>query len=129
TFKVRVAEGVATQVDAIADSDADQMWNTLARTIKDAAKDTLVVAIGTSKTHIARRESWWLREEVQSKVAAKQARFRELLSCREDNQEDRARALERYKEAKREAGKAVAEAKEKAYEDLYKKLDTKEGAN
>ncbi|XP_071740544.1 uncharacterized protein [Rutidosis leptorrhynchoides] len=36
---------------------------------------------------------------------------------------------ERYKEAKREAKKAVAIAKDKAYEDLYRKLDSKEGAN
>nr|GEY69048.1 hypothetical protein [Tanacetum cinerariifolium] len=71
--------------------------------IKDAAKDSLGVAIGTSNTHTTRRESWWLCEEVQSKVAEKQARFKELLTCRK--------------------------AKEKAYEDLYKKLDSKEGAN
>ncbi|GJY54008.1 hypothetical protein Tco_0445672 [Tanacetum coccineum] len=68
-------------------------------------------------------------KEVQSKVAEKQARFRELLSCYEGNLEERLRAQERYKLAKREAKKAVAQAKEKAYEDLYKKLDSKEGAN
>nr|GEY80232.1 protein RAE1 [Tanacetum cinerariifolium] len=34
-----------------------------------------------------------------------------------------------YKVAKREAKIAVARAKDKAYEDLYKKLDSKEGAN
>ncbi|GKA58408.1 hypothetical protein Tco_0757596 [Tanacetum coccineum] len=45
------------------------------------------------------------------------------------NQEDRIRAQERYKEAKREAKSIVALAKEKAYEELYKKLNTKEGAN
>ncbi|GJW41497.1 retrovirus-related pol polyprotein LINE-1 [Tanacetum coccineum] len=48
-------------------------------------------------------QSWWLCEEVQSIVAMKQARFRELLSCREGNQEERLRAHERYKEAKKEA--------------------------
>ncbi|GJR81973.1 retrovirus-related pol polyprotein LINE-1 [Tanacetum coccineum] len=36
---------------------------------------------------------------------------------------------ERYKAAKREVKIAVAQAKDKAYEDLYKKLDSKEGAN
>ncbi|GKA47659.1 hypothetical protein Tco_0740542 [Tanacetum coccineum] len=77
--------------------------------IKDAAKDALGVAIGTSKTHTARRESWWL--------------------CEEGNEEERLRAQERYKEAKRQAKKVIAQAKEKAYEDLYKKLDSKEGAN
>ncbi|GKD50313.1 hypothetical protein Tco_1279289, partial [Tanacetum coccineum] len=63
--------------------------------IKDAAKETLGVAIETSKTHTARRESWWLCEEVQAIVAVKQARFRELLSCREGNEEERLRARER----------------------------------
>ncbi|GKD61813.1 craniofacial development protein 2, partial [Tanacetum coccineum] len=129
TFRSRVAEGVSTRVKALAACDADSMWNTLASIIKDAAKDTLGVAMGTSKTHTARRESWWLCEEVQSIVAVKQARFRELLLCREGNEEERLRAHERYKEAKRQAKKVVAQAKEKAYEDLYKKLDSKEGAN
>ncbi|GJY90157.1 retrovirus-related pol polyprotein LINE-1, partial [Tanacetum coccineum] len=109
--------------------DANSMWNFLASIIRDAAKDSLGEALGSSKTHTARRESWWLCEEVQSKVAEKQARFRELLSCQEGNLEERLRAQERYKLAKREAKKAVAQAKEKAYEDLYKKLDSKEGAN
>ncbi|GJX44891.1 craniofacial development protein 2 [Tanacetum coccineum] len=128
-FRSRVAEGVSTRVEALAAGDANSMWNTLASTIKDAAKDTLGVAIGTSKTHTARRESWWLCEEVQAIVAVKQTRFRELLSCREGNEEERLRAQARYKEAKRQTKKVVAQAKEKAYEDLYKKLDSKEGAN
>ncbi|GKC80833.1 retrovirus-related pol polyprotein LINE-1, partial [Tanacetum coccineum] len=68
-FRARVVEGVSTQ-------------------------DILGVAIGTSKSHTAYMESWWLCEEVQSKVAVKQARFRELLLCREGNQEERLRAQE-----------------------------------
>ncbi|GKB79394.1 hypothetical protein Tco_0946289 [Tanacetum coccineum] len=128
-FRARVAEGVSTQVEVLSTSDAESMWNILATSIKEAAKNTLGVAIGSSKTHTARRESWWLCEEVQSKVTAKQARFRELLSCREGDQDDRLRVQERYKEAKKVAKKAVAQAKEKAYEQLYKNLDSKEGAN
>ncbi|GKE54011.1 hypothetical protein Tco_1489167 [Tanacetum coccineum] len=77
------------------------MWNTLANIIKDAAKDTLGVAIGTSKTHTPQRESWWLCEEVQAIVTVKQARFRELLSCREGNEEERLRAHERIAKARR----------------------------
>nr|GEY07970.1 hypothetical protein [Tanacetum cinerariifolium] len=38
-------------------------------------------------------------------------------------------AKERYKVAKRESKITVDRAKDKAYEDLYKKLDSKEGAN
>ncbi|GJW90769.1 retrovirus-related pol polyprotein LINE-1 [Tanacetum coccineum] len=128
-FRSRVSEGVSAQIEAIFASDANSMWNFLASIIKDATKDSLGEALGSSKTHTARRESWWVCEEVQYKVAEKQARFRELLSCQEGNLEERLRAQERYKLAKREAKKAVAQAKEKAYEDLYKKLDSKEGAN
>ncbi|GKA92559.1 hypothetical protein Tco_0814484 [Tanacetum coccineum] len=66
------------------------MWNRLANTIREAAKETLGVVVGASITHIGR------------------------------NEEDRSATEERYKEAKREAKKAVARAKDKAYEDLYK---------
>nr|GEV60521.1 hypothetical protein [Tanacetum cinerariifolium] len=75
------------------------------------------------------KESWWFCEEVQTKVATKLSRFKELLSCREGNQEDIDMAKERYKAAKREAKEAVALEKDKAYEELYKRLDSKEGAN
>ncbi|XP_071712870.1 uncharacterized protein [Rutidosis leptorrhynchoides] len=56
-------------------------------------------------------------------------RFRELIRCWDGTRDDRTRAEERYKEANRESKKAVARAKDKAYEDLYRKLDSKEGAN
>ncbi|GKA11361.1 hypothetical protein Tco_0690794 [Tanacetum coccineum] len=93
------------------------MWNRLANTIREAAKETLGVVAGASRTHIGRRESWWFSEEVQNKVKAKQTRFRELISMR-GNEADRSATEERYKEAKREAKKAVARAKDKAKMDL-----------
>nr|GEY30296.1 retrovirus-related Pol polyprotein LINE-1 [Tanacetum cinerariifolium] len=94
-FRYRVAEGVLTRVEALAACDAGSMLNTLASIIKDAAKDTLGVAIRTSKTHTARMESLWLCEEVQSIIAMKQAWFQELLSCQEGNEEERLGVLER----------------------------------
>ncbi|XP_071732414.1 uncharacterized protein [Rutidosis leptorrhynchoides] len=96
---------------------------------EEAAKEALGVSAGTSRGHRSDRESWWLNDEVQSKVALKQLRFRELIACRDGTPAGRTRVVERYKEAKREAKKAVARAKEKAYEGLYRKLDSKEGAN
>nr|GEZ16793.1 hypothetical protein [Tanacetum cinerariifolium] len=105
----------------------DQMWNTLACVMKDETKDSLGVA--SARTHSTHMESWWSCEEVQTKVATKQSRFKDLISCSEGNQEDIDRAKERYKAAKREAKIAVAKAKDKAYEDLYKKLDSKEAVN
>ncbi|XP_071688498.1 uncharacterized protein [Rutidosis leptorrhynchoides] len=113
----------------VSHDDADRMWNCLATTIREVAKEALGVAVGTSRGHRSNRESWWLSDEVQSKVALKQQRFRELITCRVGTLADRTRVEERYREAKREAKKAVACAKEKAYEDLYRKLGSKEGAN
>nr|GEW71481.1 hypothetical protein [Tanacetum cinerariifolium] len=71
------------------------MWIILACCIKDAAKDSVGMTRESSRTHSSHKESWWFGEEVQSKIAAKQARFRELLLCREGNQKDRAMAKER----------------------------------
>ncbi|XP_071686541.1 uncharacterized protein [Rutidosis leptorrhynchoides] len=129
TFKTLVVERVDAEVDMVSHDDADQMWNCLAHIIREAAKEALGVAVGTSGGHRSDRESWWLSDEVQSKVALKQIRFREFITCREGTPAGRTMSEERYKEAKREAKKAEARAKEKAYEDLYRKLDSKEGEN
>ncbi|XP_071715180.1 uncharacterized protein [Rutidosis leptorrhynchoides] len=122
-------ERIGAEVEIGRQNDADQMWNRLASTIREVAKEALGVAVGTSRGHKSDRESRWLNNEVQSKVEIKQLRFRELISCQEGTPTNRLRVVERYKEAKREAKKAVARAKENAYEDLYMKLDSKEGAN
>ncbi|XP_071699534.1 uncharacterized protein [Rutidosis leptorrhynchoides] len=129
TFKASVLERVEAGMDTVTQVNADQMWNSLATTIRDVAKETLGVAVGISRGHKSSRESWWISDEVQTKVALKQLRFRELIRCRDGTRDDRTRAEERYKEANREAKKAVARANDKAYEDLYRKLDSKEGAN
>ncbi|XP_071703872.1 uncharacterized protein [Rutidosis leptorrhynchoides] len=110
TFKASVLERVEARVETVTHGDADQMWNSLASIIRDEAKESLGVALGSFRGHKSSRESWWI-------------------SGREGSREDRTRAEERYKEAKREAKKAVARAKDNAYEELYKKLDSKEGAN
>ncbi|GJZ34752.1 ubiquinol oxidase, mitochondrial-like protein [Tanacetum coccineum] len=91
-FRTRVTEGVTTEVGGRTTTDAEQMWNRLANTIRETAKETLGVVAGASRTHIGRRESWWFSEEVQNKA-------------------DRSVTDERYKEAKREAKKVVARAK------------------
>nr|GEX50182.1 hypothetical protein [Tanacetum cinerariifolium] len=128
-FRSRVIKGVTPKEKGRSVSDAEQMWNTLANTIKEAAKETLRVVEGTLRTRIGRKESWWISEKVQGKVKAKQTRFIELISMRGEDKANRSAAEERYKEAKKEAKKAVARVKEKAYEDLYKRLDSKEGEN
>ncbi|GJV72159.1 hypothetical protein Tco_1492154 [Tanacetum coccineum] len=82
-----------------------------------------------SASNADQMESWWFNEEVQTKVAAKKYRLKELLLCREGHQEYIDMAKEKYKLAKREAKIVVAQAKDKAYKDLYKKLDSKDRAN
>nr|GEW69580.1 hypothetical protein [Tanacetum cinerariifolium] len=95
-----------------------------------ACKDCGVFpGVASARIHSTHMESWWFCEGVQTKVATKQSRFKELLSCSEGNQEDIDRAKERYKAAKKKAKIAVVKAKDKACEDLYKKLDSKEGVN
>ncbi|XP_071698910.1 uncharacterized protein [Rutidosis leptorrhynchoides] len=121
TFKTSVVERVDEEVDLILQDDADQMWNCLTSIIREVAKETLGVVAGFSGRHKSDRESWWLSDKVQSKVALKQLRFRELITCREGAPADRTRVEQRYKEAKREAKKAVARVKEKAYEELIAK--------
>ncbi|XP_071740100.1 uncharacterized protein [Rutidosis leptorrhynchoides] len=129
TFRVTVADRLSVEGDNVAPTDVDHIWNRMASTIREVAKEALGVTLGTSRAHKSSRESWWLSDDVQTKVALKQMRFRELITFGEGTSAERTRVEERYKEAKREAKKAVAIAKDKAYEDLYRKLDSNEGAN
>nr|GEV85861.1 retrovirus-related Pol polyprotein LINE-1 [Tanacetum cinerariifolium] len=124
TFRANVSEKLSALEDVMSARNVDQMWNTFADVTRDVAKDSLGVASESARTYSTHRESWWFCEEVQTKVATKQSRFKELLACRNGIQEDIDLAKERYKAAKREAKIAV-----EAYEDLYKKLDSNEGAN
>nr|GEY31792.1 hypothetical protein [Tanacetum cinerariifolium] len=102
TFRANVFEKLSALEDVMSARNVDQMWNTFADVIKDVERDSL---------------------------ETKQSRFKELLACRNDIQEDIDLAKERYKAANREAKIVVAQAKDEAYEDLYKKLDSKDGAN
>ncbi|XP_071699665.1 uncharacterized protein [Rutidosis leptorrhynchoides] len=129
TFRTTVADRLSVEGDNVAPAHVDQLWNRMASTIREVVKEALGVALGTSRAHKSNRESWWLSDDVQTKVALKQTRFKELITFRAGTPTERTRVEERYKEAKREAKKAVAIAKDKAYEDLYRKLDSKEGAN
>ncbi|XP_071739170.1 uncharacterized protein [Rutidosis leptorrhynchoides] len=129
TFRATVANRLSVEGDNVAHTNVDQIWNRMAYTIREVAKEALGVTLGTSTAHKSSRESWWLSDDVQTKVALKQTRFRELITFEEGTSAERTRVEERYKEAKREAKKAVAIAKDKVYEDLYRKLDSKEGAN
>ncbi|XP_071740380.1 uncharacterized protein [Rutidosis leptorrhynchoides] len=66
TFKTLVVERLEAEVEMVSQDEADQMWTFLASTIREAAKEALGVAVGTSRGHRSDRESWWLSDEVQS---------------------------------------------------------------
>ncbi|GJS42414.1 leucine--tRNA ligase [Tanacetum coccineum] len=51
-FRTRVTEGVTPEVGGRTTTDTEQMWNRLANTIIEAAKETLKVVAGASRTHI-----------------------------------------------------------------------------
>ncbi|GJW32833.1 retrovirus-related pol polyprotein LINE-1 [Tanacetum coccineum] len=75
TFRATFFEKLSTLWEDMATSDADQMWNTLSRSIKDAEKDFVDVTSESTRTHSTHKESWWFCEEVHTKIAAKQARI------------------------------------------------------
>ncbi|XP_071688303.1 uncharacterized protein [Rutidosis leptorrhynchoides] len=129
TFRANVVERVGAEIENVDFIYMDQMWNSLTSTIRGGAKESLGVAVGTSRDQKGCRESWWLSDEVQNKVTLKQARFRELTSFRGGTLADRNSIEKSYKEAKREAKIAMMLAKDKAYEEFCKRLDSKEGAN
>ncbi|GJR38065.1 retrovirus-related pol polyprotein LINE-1 [Tanacetum coccineum] len=87
-FKATVFEKLSALEEDMSAGNADQMWNILAGVIRDAAKDSLGVASESSRTYSTHRESWWFSEEVQTVIGTKKSRFKELLSCRDGNQED-----------------------------------------
>ncbi|GJT66559.1 ribonuclease H-like domain-containing protein [Tanacetum coccineum] len=85
-------EGLLTLVE---ECDAKQMWNILARSIREAVKDSLGVASGSARSYSSHKESCWFDEKVQSKVALNETRFKELLLCHEGHPEDRDMVRER----------------------------------
>ncbi|XP_071739822.1 uncharacterized protein [Rutidosis leptorrhynchoides] len=108
TFRAIVVNRLSVEEDYVAPTDADQIWNRMASTIRDVAKETLGVAIGTSRAHKSRRESWWLSDDVQSKVVLKQTR---IAKARERGRRD----LGNIKYIKDVAGQSIA------IEDLIRK--------
>ncbi|XP_076954466.1 uncharacterized protein LOC143628907 [Bidens hawaiensis] len=117
-FKDKIVLVTSTQLG----DDANQMWEAMATTITQVAKETLGVTTGRSSGH---KESWWWNDEVQTKIKDKQESFRDLLKCTDE--EKRLRLREGYKKAKKEAKKTVMEAKNTAYMRMYESLETKEG--
>ncbi|XP_076909446.1 uncharacterized protein LOC143566705 [Bidens hawaiensis] len=86
--------------------DANRIWEDMAASITQVAKETLGSTTGRTNGN---KESWWWNEDVQSKIKDKQRSLRDLLRC--TNEGEHWRLREKYKNARREAKKAVTEAK------------------
>nr|XP_043638032.1 uncharacterized protein LOC122609036 [Erigeron canadensis] len=130
TFRSTTSTRFSLEIQNGAHMDADQLWTHLAKGMRETAKAVLGETRGTGSQRNGGRESWWISEEVQTKVAIKLSCFKELIKSKQNGtNEDWYMARQRYYEPKKEANKIVAIAKERAYEELYKKLDSKEGKN
>nr|GEX52692.1 hypothetical protein [Tanacetum cinerariifolium] len=92
-------------------------------------RDMLIATLIGNRRCTLREEATWEGGDMEAKDFMEEPEGGELLACRDGIQEDNDLAKEMYKAAKREAKIVVAWAKDEAYEDLYKKLDSKEGAN
>lgn len=62
-----------------AGGDANLMWFSMASAIRKVGEKVVGVSSGRFS---GPKEAWWWNEEVQKKVKAKQALFKELLSVR-----------------------------------------------
>ncbi|XP_074354663.1 uncharacterized protein LOC141693456 [Apium graveolens] len=123
--RVRIfKERIGLEQRSFVGDDVNQIWNHLDSLIRGVAKDML--GITSWKIH-DQKEAWWWNEDVQERVKVKQARFKELICCNEQEKFDTKKIL--YKATKRLAKRAVVEVKDKAYEEMYISLSTNEGAN
>nr|GEX91495.1 craniofacial development protein 2 [Tanacetum cinerariifolium] len=74
-FRARVIEEVIPEEEDRLAPDAEQMWNRLANTIREAAKETLGVVAGTLRMRLGHRESWWISDEIQKEKGLRIVRF------------------------------------------------------
>ncbi|XP_071699642.1 uncharacterized protein [Rutidosis leptorrhynchoides] len=74
TFRATVTERLSVEGDNVAPTNVDQIWNRMASIIREVEKEALGVTLGTSRANKSSRESWWLSDDVQTKVALKQTR-------------------------------------------------------
>ncbi|XP_074347373.1 uncharacterized protein LOC141686222 [Apium graveolens] len=123
--RVRIfKEQISLEQRRFVGDDVNQIWNHLVSLIRGVAKDML--GIISAKIH-DQKEAWWWNEDVQERVKVKQAHFKELICCNDQEEFDTKKIL--YKEAKRLEKRAMVEVKDKAYEEMYIGLSTNEGAN
>uniref|UniRef100_A0A914XIS3 Reverse transcriptase domain-containing protein n=1 Tax=Plectus sambesii TaxID=2011161 RepID=A0A914XIS3_9BILA len=97
----------------------NDVWAQVAQAITTHATTILGTTKGGKKPN---KESWWWSEEIRDAVRQKKAAYKEWQRSRSD--ED----YRAYRTAKTNAKAAVAKARHEACNNLYKQLDTQEGA-
>lgn len=97
----------------------DHTWSSFTTSITSIAQSELgVTKPGTRKID---KQTWLWTDNVQEKVHAKKAAFKQLQASKTEE------TLQNYRATKKEAKKAVAEAKANHHQHLYDQLTTKEG--
>ncbi|XP_074344547.1 uncharacterized protein LOC141683691 [Apium graveolens] len=103
--RVRIfKERIGLEQRSFEEADVNQLWYQVASLIRGIAKDVLGSTSG--KIH-DQKEAWWWNADVQERVKDKQAHFKELMCCNEQEEFDTKKTI--YKEAKRLDKKAVRE--------------------
>ena len=63
--------------------DANDIWVNMAETIRKVAGETL--GVSTEKLKVF-KESWWWKDEVQNNIKDKNKRFKEHMTCTEEEE-------------------------------------------
>ena len=103
------------------DGSVNEKWNNIKCTLMQAAEEVCGKTKGGRMGE--RKETWWWNEEVQEKIKAKKAAFKEWQRTREESKK------EEYKVRKGEAKRAVAKARAESLNAIYDTLDENQGCN
>jgi hypothetical protein len=95
------------------------MWKEMATHIWKMAIKVFGVTRGNKREP---KYTWWWNDDVQKAINEK----KNVINVHHNKSEEN---IQKYKEARRNAKKAVSEARGQTYTELYRKLDTKDGAN
>nr|XP_043614584.1 uncharacterized protein LOC122586666 [Erigeron canadensis] len=97
TFRSTTSARFSLEIQNGEHMDADQLWTHLAKGMRETAKAVLGETRGTGSQQKGGRESWWISEEVQTKVATKLSCFKELIKSKQNGtNEDWSLARQRY---------------------------------
>ena len=103
------------------DGSVNEKWNNIKCTLMKAAEEVCGKTKGGRMGE--RKETWWWNEEVQEKIKAKKAAFKEWQRTRDESKK------EEYKVRKGEAKRAVAKVRAESLNAIYDTLEENQGNN